>query len=460
MKFSILSLASLVVASHSSWSSTPGSGSSRGVGVVLGFTPVSVVQPRRQQRRRRFQQFESSTAPISSSSTDDSSTATTTTPNNNSEQDQDWWKSVTFEYASIAEDTRSEFPILFQTINNDQDEKNKKPLIYLDSAATSQKPNFVLDALTKYYETSNSNVHRGAHALSRRATEQYEHARDVCAKFVNAYSRNEIVFTSGATEALNLIAYSYGRSHLQEGDEIILTTMEHHSNFVPWQILAQEKKLKLKYIHVDPQTGMMDLNQLQQSLSAKTKIVTFQHVSNVMACIQPVKDIVQMIRSSPATEECKIVLDACQSVPHMPVNVQELGVDFVAASGHKACGPTGIGFLWSTEEMLNSMPPFLGGGEMIDMVSVEGSTYAPAPARFEAGTPAIAQAIGMGAALEYLMKIGVDRIEAYEHELSEYLYKRLVAIPGVTVMGPTDVTQRAALCSFVCDNAHATDLST
>jgi len=218
----------------------------------------------------------------------------------------------------------------------------------------------------------------------------------------------------------------------------------------------------VKYINVDRQTGMMDLEQLQQELSPHTKIVSFQHVSSVMGCIQPVSEIVKLIRSSPdVSPDLKIVLDACQSIPHMPVNVQELGVDFLAASGHKACGPTGIGFLWADEDLLNSMTPFMSGGEMIDLVSVEQSTYAKAPARFEAGTPAIAQAIGMGAALEYLMdQVGMDNIEAYEHEMSEYLYRRLSEVEGVEILGPTDVRQRAALCSFVCPAVHASDLST
>lgn len=369
------------------------------------------------------------------------------------EEEDDWWKSVKLENANVAEQTRADFPILARTVGEDN-----KPLIYLDSAATSQKPIAVMDALTKYYESYNSNVHRGAHLLSRDATAAYEASRDAVASLINANSRNEIVFTSGATEAINLVANSYGRAHMKQGDEIVLSEIEHHSNLVPWQMLAKETGATIKYTKIDPTTGGLDQEHFESLLTEKTKIVGFQHVSNVMGCINPVKNMVAMVRTK--SPDAKIVLDACQSVPHQTVDVQDLQVDFIAASGHKMCAPTGIGFLWAPEKLLNSMPPFLGGGEMIDQVTLEGSTFAPAPARFEAGTPAIAQAIGLGSAVSYLNTIGMDRIEAYEHELADYMYKRLSEIDGVRVLGPPAGTTRAALCAFVCEQVHPSDLST
>jgi cysteine desulfurase / selenocysteine lyase len=362
----------------------------------------------------------------------------------------EWWRAYKLDHADVAAETRNDFAILKTTVGDD------RPLIYLDSAATSQKPKAVTDALTNYYETQNANVHRGAHTLAREATASYEEARDLVATFVNAHSRNEIVFTKGATEAINLVTYSYGRSNLMPGDEIIVTEMEHHANMVPWQILAKETGALLKFVHINKETGMLDCDEMERLLSPKTKLVGFQHVSNVMACVNPIADMVRMIRAK--SPQAKILLDACQSVPHMAVDVQELGVDFLAASGHKMCAPTGIGFLWAREELLNEMPPFLAGGEMIDQVTLEGSTYAPAPGRFEAGTPAIAQAIGLGAAIKYLNKVGMDRISAYEHELGDYLYKRMSEMDGLTVLGPKE--NRAALCAFCCDDVHPSDLST
>jgi cysteine desulfurase/selenocysteine lyase len=353
----------------------------------------------------------------------------------------------------MGERTRGDFPILKRTVTDQE-----TPVVYLDSGATSQKPKEVLEVLQSYYERTNSNVHRGAHTLSREATSAYEAARDKVAKFVNAFSRNEIVFTSGATEAINLVVQSYGRANLEAGDEIVLTVAEHHANFVPWQILAQEKNLKLKFVHLDPETGGIDVNELEGYLNEKTKIVAFQHVSNVLACINPVQEIVKKVRSQ--APNAAIVLDACQSLPHMVVDVQDLGVDFLAASGHKMCGPTGIGFLWGKEKLLNEMPPWKSGGEMIDQVTLESVTFQAAPGRFEAGTPAIAQAIGLGAAIDYLQKIGMKEIELYEHELAEYLYEQLQAVPGLTLLGPKDPKKRAALCAFYHESIHPSDLST
>jgi cysteine desulfurase/selenocysteine lyase len=371
----------------------------------------------------------------------------------------EWWQSVELKDAELAASVRKDFPILSQTVSQSS-EGEAKPLIYFDSAATSQKPIQVIDEVSSYYNTINSNVHRGAHTLSQKATAKYESARDLIAKFVNAKSRNEIVFTSGATEALNLIASTYGRKNIQKSDEIIISEFEHHSNIVPWQMLAEEKGAVLKYIPLDPETGCLDLKCLPQLLSERTKIVSIQHVSNVMANINPVDEIVALTRSLGAPD-VKIILDACQSVPHMPVDVQDLGVDFIAASGHKMVGPTGIGFLWGREEILNEMPPYKGGGEMIDEVYMDHSTYAKAPARFEAGTPAIAQAIGLGRAVEYLEEIGgMERIYKYEKELASYLYKRMSEVEGITLLGPKPDENRAAIVAFVCDNVHPSDLST
>ena len=375
--------------------------------------------------------------------------------------DEPWWKSFQLNDAALPESVRADFPILSTRVGAaGADEGEKKPLIYLDSAATSQKPTFVLDKLTDYYLKANSNVHRGAHCLSREATSQYEGARDAIADLVNAPSRNEIVFTSGATEAINLVAYTYARNTLGEGDVVIISEIEHHSNIVPWQIVCEETGATLKTIPVDQDAGTPDWSAFEDMLDDQVKIVSVQQVSNVLGCVNPTDRIVELVRSK-AHADAKIVFDACQSVPHMQVDVQSLGCDFLAASGHKMCGPTGIGFLWGREELLNSMPPFMGGGEMIDEVYNDRSTFAPAPARFEAGTPAIAQAIGLGAAIEYLNKIGMDRIEKYEHELGAYLHRRMDEVPGVTVLGPSaEVEDRAALLSFVCDQVHPSDLST
>lgn len=389
--------------------------------------------------------------------------ASTETTDHTSETTNDaseWWKQYKLKDEDLAKSVRQDFPILNQSISSDESNRNNlKPLIYLDSAATSQKPTHVIETLSSYYNEINSNVHRGAHSLSQKATAKYEASRDLIRQFINAPSRNEIIFTSGATEAINLIVSTYGRVHIQKGDEIIISELEHHSNIVPWQMLAEEKGAVLKYIPIDKKHGCYDLQKLPELLSDKTKIVSLQHVSNVLACIHPIDEIVALTRSL-ASSDVKIVLDCCQSVPHMPVDVQTLGVDFIAASGHKMCGPTGIGFLWGKEDILNSMPPYKGGGEMIDEVYMDHSTYAKAPARFEAGTPAIAQAIGLGAAIEYINKIGMDRIYNYEKELAHYLTKRMSEVKGVTVLGPPLGINRAAIVAFVCDNVHPSDLST
>ncbi len=351
----------------------------------------------------------------------------------------------------LADEVRLDFPILYQSVND-------SPLVYLDNAATSQKPLEVLEALQHYYRCDNANVHRGVHTLSARATEAYEGARDKIAAFVNATSRQEIVFTRNATEAINLVAYAWGQTQLQPGDEIILTVMEHHSNLIPWQMVAQRTGAVLKFVELTA-TQEFDLEQFQSLLSEKTKLVSVVHVSNTLGCINPVEQITAIAHQHGA----KVLIDACQSAPHMPLDVQAMGCDWLVASGHKMCGPTGIGFLYGKLDLLREMPPFLGGGEMIADVFLEQSTYADLPHKFEAGTPAIAEAIALGAAVDYLTKIGMDRIHAYEAELTAYLFQRLAEIPELTIYGPqpqADGNGRAALASFTAGNVHPHDLST
>ncbi|MEB3217491.1 MAG: cysteine desulfurase [Nostocales cyanobacterium 94392] len=352
---------------------------------------------------------------------------------------------------TLAEGVRRDFPILQQQVNG-------KPLIYLDNAATSQKPLFVLDTIRTYYEQYNSNVHRGAHHLSAKATDAYEAARDKVAQFINAKYREEIVFTRGATEAINLVAYSWGMSNLQPGDEIILSVMEHHSNIIPWQLVAQKTGVVLKYVELTPEETF-DLEQFKQLLSDKTKLVSIVHVSNTLGCINPVAEICQLAHENNA----KVLIDACQSVPHMPVDVQQIDCDWLVASGHKMCAPTGIGFLYGKLENLQAMPPFMGGGEMIADVYLDHSTYAELPHKFEAGTPAIGEAIALGAAVDYLNHIGMDKIYAYESELTGYLFEQLEKIPELRIYGPKPDEKgygRAALASFTVSEVHPNDLST
>jgi cysteine desulfurase/selenocysteine lyase len=414
---------------------------------------------------RRGMSTDISAESSSSESTTDTDTNIDTSTNNDTnkeknEEELEWWQTFELKDSKLAEQVRNDFPILTSTRHFDE---QTKELIYFDSAATSQKPTFVIDKLSSYYNNINSNVHRGAHTLSQRATAEYEAARDKIKNLINAPSRNEIIFTSGASEAINLVASTYGRANIQEGDEILISELEHHSNIVPWQMLAEEKGAILKYIPIDLTTKQnLDFSDesLDKLITSKTKIVSIQHVSNVLATINPIDKIVSKVKEL-ASEDCKILLDSCQSVPHMPVDVQSLGVDFIAASGHKMCAPTGIGFLWGKEDVLNSMPPYMGGGEMIDEVYMTHSTFAPAPSRFEAGTPQIAQAIGLGAAIDYLESIGgMERIYAYEHELGDYLLRRMKEVEGITILGPDVGVDRAAIVAFVCDNVHPSDLST
>jgi cysteine desulfurase/selenocysteine lyase len=315
----------------------------------------------------------------------------------------------------------------------------------------------VLEALQHYYEYDNANVHRGVHTLSNRATDSYEGARDKVTAFVNAASRQEIVFTRNATEAINLVAYSYG-SQLQRGDEVILTVMEHHSNLIPWQLLAQRNGVVLKFVQLNEEEGF-DFDHFKSLLSDKTKLVSVVHVSNTLGCINPVKEICAEAHRYGA----KVLIDACQSTPHMAIDVQEIDCDWLVASGHKMCGPTGAGFLYGKLSLLRAMPPFLGGGEMIADVYLDHATYADLPHKFEAGTPAIAEAIALGAAVDYLTAIGMDQIHTYEEELTAYLYQRLGEFPSVRTYGPkpqADGSGRAALASFTLGEIHPHDLST
>ncbi len=351
---------------------------------------------------------------------------------------------------TIAAKVRSDFPILHQQIHG-------KPLVYLDNAATSQKPIAVLDALRYYYEHDNANVHRGVHTLSSRATDGYEGARDKVAAFVNAASRQEIVYTRNASEAINLVAYSWG-STLKSGDEIILSVMEHHSNLIPWQMLAQRTGAVLKFVGLI-ETEEFDFEQFKSLLSDRTKIVSVVHVSNTLGCINPVKEICAEAHRYGA----KVLIDACQSLPHMTIDVQDIDCDWLVGSGHKMCAPTGIGFLYGKLDLLRSMPPFLGGGEMIADVFLDHATYADLPHKFEAGTPAIAEAIGLGAAVDYLTNIGMDKIHAYEEELTAYLFHKLKEIPELRLYGPqpnADGSGRAALAAFTAGEVHPHDLST
>jgi cysteine desulfurase / selenocysteine lyase len=352
---------------------------------------------------------------------------------------------------SLADRIRQDFPILNQDVNG-------SPLVYLDSAASSQRPNAVLEALQRYYLTDHANVHRGAHTLSARATDAYEAARETLVRFVNAASHREIIYTRNATEAINLVAYSWGMTQLQRGDEIILSVMEHHSNLVPWHFVAERTGAVIKAVQLTPE-GELDLDHFRSLVTDKTKLVAIVHVSNMLGCINPVEEMIAIAHGVGA----KVLVDACQSVPHLPIDVQAMDCDWLVASGHKMCGPTGIGFLYGKLDLLRAMPPFMGGGSMIQDVFLDHSTYADSPEKFEAGTPAIAEAIAFGAAADYLMKIGMDQVHAYEQELTRYLFDALNGVEGVTIYGPqpqADGSGRAALASFTVAGLHAHDLAT
>jgi len=347
----------------------------------------------------------------------------------------------------IAQKSRNDFP--FITANDNK-------LIYLDHAATSQKPKEVIDTIKRYYSYQNANVHRGAHQLSAIATEEFENARKITARFINSNNLKEIIFTRNATEAINLIAYSWGNYELKEDDEIIISLMEHHSNIVPWQMIAKQKKCKLTYIKVN-KNGELDLDDFRKKLNNKTKIVSLVHVSNTLGCCNPIEEISHLAHRKGSL----VLLDACQSLAHKPVDIKKLGIDFLAGSSHKLCGPTGIGFLWGKEEILEKIDPFLGGGEMINEVFENNSTWADLPHKFEAGTPAIGEAIGMGTALNYLQSIGLNEINNYEKELTKYLFEKLEQIDDLKILGPNPLTQpdRGALATFFIKGIHSNDIA-
>ena len=348
----------------------------------------------------------------------------------------------------LAQRCRGDFPVLNQTING-------KPLIYLDHAATSQKPKRVLDALNNYYSHDNANVHRGAHSLSARATDAFEAARTKVAKFIGANDSAEIVFTRNATEAINLVACTWANANLQPGDEILTSVMEHHSNLVPWQLVANRTGAVLRHVGITA-NGELDIDDFRAQLNQRTRIVPLVQLSNSLGCLNPIANLVELAHAVGA----KVLVDACQSVAHIPVDVQALACDWLVASSHKLCGPTGMGFLWGRRELLEEAPPFLGGGEMIDEVFLGHSTWAGLPHKFEAGTPAIGEAIGMGAALDYLADIGLVQIHAWEQQLTAQLWDGLACIEDLQLLGPTPEQQpnRGALASFVVTGAHPHDL--
>ena len=343
---------------------------------------------------------------------------------------------------------RAQFPALAQEVGG-------HPLVYLDNAATSQKPQYVLDALTAYYEHDNANVHRGIHELSRRATVAFEDARVKLAKFIGAADSAELVWTRGTTEAINLVASSWGMDTLGEGDEILLSSLEHHSNIVPWQLVARRTGARIRYIEMDEQ-GRLILDDLPELLTDRTRMVAVSHISNALGTVNPIREITEQAKRVGAL----VLVDGAQAVPHRRVDVQELGCDFYAFSGHKMCGPTGSGGLWGRRSLLESMPPYQGGGEMIRTVGREESTWAEIPHKFEAGTPNIAGAIALGAAADFLDEVGFDRIAEHERELLSYALERLDDLGGVRVYGPTDLSERSGVISFTMGDAHPHDIST
>lgn len=347
-----------------------------------------------------------------------------------------------------AAEIRKQFPILDQEVNG-------HPLVYLDSAATSQKPQVVIEALEKYYREYNSNVHRGVHTLGTRATDGYEGAREKVRKFINASATEEIIFTKGTTASINLVAASYGRKHIQKGDEIVISMMEHHSNIIPWQQLALQTGATLKYLPLQ-EDGTISLNDAKEIITPNTKIVSVMHVSNVLGVINPIKELAELAHNNGAV----MVVDGAQGAPHIKIDVQDLNCDFYALSGHKMCGPTGIGVLYGKKHLLEEMPPIEFGGEMIDFVDLYDSTWKELPWKFEGGTPIIAGAIGLGAAIDFLESIGLENIEKHEHKLAAYALQRMSEIEGLTIYGPMDASKRAGVITFNLDDVHPHDVAT
>ena len=340
---------------------------------------------------------------------------------------------------------RSDFPILSREVSG-------KPLVYLDNGATTQKPRMVIDKISRFFEHENSNIHRGVHYLSMDATDQYDRARERLAKMINAPKTCEVLFVRGTTEAINLVASSYGR-RLEQGDEILLTMMEHHANIVPWQILAEERGLVIRVAGIT-ETGELDMDDFVAKLNERTKVAAFTHVSNALGTVNPVKELTRLAKEKGAM----VLIDGAQAVPHLRVDVQDIGCDFYAFSSHKMFGPDGVGVLWGREELLNAMPPYQGGGDMIEQVSFEGTTFRKIPERFEAGTPNISGAIGLGAAVDYLNEIGHDEIETYEKGLLDYATASMQAVEGLTIHGTA--ADKVGVISFTLDGIHPHDIGT
>lgn len=341
---------------------------------------------------------------------------------------------------------REDFPILKKKVHD-------KNLVYLDNAATTQKPTYVIDKVNKYYTTMNANIHRGVHALSQEATEAFEAARIQIKQFINALGKNQIIFTRGTTEAINLVASSYGRANIKEGDEIIISHMEHHSNIVPWQLLCKEKNAKLRVIPVND-NGELIYEEFEKMVNERTKFISIVYVSNSLGTINPIKELISYAHQF----NIPVLVDAAQAVNHIRVDVQDLDCDFLAFSGHKIYGPTGIGALYGKVELLESMPPYMGGGDMISKVTFEETTYNELPHKFEAGTPDIAGAIGLGAAIEYVNKVGIENIKEHEHSLLEYATKQIAEVPGLKIIGTAK--EKTSVLSFVLENIHPHDIGT
>lgn len=342
---------------------------------------------------------------------------------------------------------RQDFPALNQEVHPG------KKLVYLDSAATSQKPIAVINAMDDFYHRYNANIHRGIHVLAEASTDLYEKAREKVAHFINAESPEEIIYTRNTTESINLVAYSWGRKNLNPGDLVILTEMEHHSNLVPWHLLKEEKGIRLEFIPVTEE-GLLELDEFQKLLNLNPKLVSFMHMSNVLGTINPAKKIIDLAHKAGAL----VLVDGAQSVPHFPVDVRDLDADFYAFSSHKMCGPTGIGILYGKENLLADMPPFLGGGDMIKRVKLRSFVPNSLPHKFEAGTPAIAEAVGLGVAVDYLSEVGMDAVASYEHELTAYALERLEEVPFVWVFGP-DADKKGGVASFTFDGVHPHDVA-
>ena len=341
---------------------------------------------------------------------------------------------------------RADFPVLSRQVNGN-------PLVYLDNAATSQKPRAVIDRISAYYERENSNIHRGVHFLSQHATDEYEAAREKVREFINAGSTHEVIFTRGTTEAVNLVAYTYGRQHVRPGDEVLISTMEHHSNIVPWQMLCEEKGASLKVIPMT-ESGELVQDAYRDLLNERTRLVALCHISNSLGTINPIRDMI----AEAHRYDIPVLIDGAQAAPHTRIDVQHLDADFYAISGHKMFGPTGIGILFGKERLLEAMPPYQGGGDMIDDVTFEKTTYNHLPHKFEAGTPHIAGGIGLAAAIDYMQAIGLEAIELYEKELLDYATKKLLTVEGLRIIGTAD--RKASVLSFLIDDIHPYDTGT